>query len=107
MAVIFVILWYNRMTCKNGRIMGNSLGSLWKTWKGGAAMVYTTHYQSLWGSAPGGQGDALAGLWLEGQKYFLGSLKEPAEPMEGHPVLLQAGDWLSRYFAGSGRIPVS
>ena len=20
--------------------------------------------------------------------------------MEGHPVLLQAGDWLSRYFAG-------
>ncbi len=52
------------------------------------------------GSAPGSQGDALAGLWLEGQKYFLGSLKEPAEPMEGHPVLLQAGDWLSRYFAG-------
>lgn len=54
----------------------------------------------LWGSAPGGRGSALAGLWLEGQKYFLGSLKEPAEPMEGHPVLLQAGDWLSRYFAG-------
>lgn len=101
MAVIFVILWYNRMTYKNGRIMGNSLGSLWKTWKGGAAMVYTTHYQSPLGALLlAARGDALAGLWLEGQKYFLGSLKEPAEPMEGHPVLLQAGDWLSRYFAG-------
>ena len=81
--------------------MGNSLGSLWKTWKGGAAMVYTTHYQSPLGALLlAARGDALAGLWLEGQKYFLGSLKEPAEPMEGHPVLLQAGDWLSRYFAG-------
>lgn len=55
----------------------------------------------LWGLCSwAARGDALAGLWLEGQKYFLGSLKEPAEPMEGHPVLLQAGDWLSRYFAG-------
>ena len=64
-------------------------------------MVYTTHYQSPLGALLlAARGDALAGLWLEGQKYFLGSLKEPAEPMEGHPVLLQAGDWLSRYFAG-------
>ena len=54
-------------------------------------MVYTTHYQSPLGALLlAARGDALAGLWLEGQKYFLGSLKEPAEPMEGHPVLLQA-----------------
>ena len=86
MAVIFVILWYNRMTCKNGRIMGNSLGSLWKTWKGGAAMVYTTHYQSPLGALlPGGQGDALAGLWLEGQKYFLGSLEGAGGAHGGPP----------------------
>ena len=69
-------------------------------------MVYTTHYQSPLGALLlAARGDALAGLWLEGQKYFLGSLKEPAEPMEGHPVLLQAGDWLSRYFAGEQPCP--
>ena len=52
-------------------------------------MVYTTHYQSPLGALLlAARGDALAGLWLEGQKYFLGSLKEPAEAMEGHPVLL-------------------
>ena len=54
----------------------------------------------LWGLCswqPGGRtGRPLAG----GTEILLGSLKEPAELMEGHPVLLQAGDWLSRYFAG-------
>lgn len=48
-------------------------------------MVYTTHYQSPLGALLlAARGDALAGLWLEGQKYFLGSLKEPAEPWRAH-----------------------
>ena len=49
-------------------------------------MVYTTHYQSPLGALLlAARGDALAGLWLEGQKYFLGSLKEPAEPWRATP----------------------
>lgn len=43
--------------------------------------------------------DGLAGLWLEGQKYFaqpLGGLMEPGES----PYLEQACTWLDRYFAG-------
>ena len=34
-------------------------------------MVYTTHYQSPLGALLlAARGDALAGLWLEGQKYY-------------------------------------
>ena len=101
MAVIFVILWYNRMTCKkradHGELPGIAMEDLERRCSDG---LYHPLSVPSGGSAPAARGDALAGLWLEGQKYFLGSLKEPAEPMEGHPVLLQAGDWLSRYFAG-------
>ena len=102
MAVIFVILWYNRMTCKkradHGELPGIAMEDLERRCSDG---LYHPLSVPSGGSAPGGRGGThVAGLWLEGQKYFLGSLKEPAEPMEGHPVLLQAGDWLSRYFAG-------
>ena len=44
-------------------------------------------------------GDALTGLWLEGQKYY------PVEfPTDAHwedtPLLEQTKDWLNQYFAG-------
>ncbi|MDO4305448.1 MAG: methylated-DNA--[protein]-cysteine S-methyltransferase [Eubacteriales bacterium] len=47
-----------------------------------------------------GRGDSLAGLWIEGQKYFKDSLKK--EPMEQNasPILCTAAKWLDRYFAG-------
>lgn len=44
--------------------------------------------------------DALVGLWLDGQKYFLGSLNAPMTEQAGHPVLVEAQAWLDRYFAG-------
>lgn len=43
---------------------------------------------------------ALVGLWMEGQKYFLGSLKEEMRESPGSEVLDSAKEWLQRYFGG-------
>ncbi len=65
-------------------------------------MIHTTCYDSPIGrfllTARDG---ALTGLWIEGQKYFLGSLKKE-ELTEGGDlqVLRDAKRWLDRYFAG-------
>lgn len=45
-------------------------------------------------------GESLTGLWMEGQKYFLGSLKGKMERMDDLPVFETARVWLERYFAG-------
>ncbi len=44
-------------------------------------------------------GDALIGLWLEGQKYFEATLDD-AEQRSDLPVLVETRAWLSRYFEG-------
>ena len=65
-------------------------------------MIHTTCYDSPIGrfllTARDG---ALTGLWIEGQKYFLGSFKKE-ELTEGGDlqVLQDAKRWLDRYFAG-------
>lgn len=64
-------------------------------------MIYTTHYPSPVGDILlAAKEDALIGLWISGQKYFPDSIKEPMEEQSNHPVLLQAVNWLNRYFAG-------
>ncbi|MBS7009368.1 methylated-DNA--[protein]-cysteine S-methyltransferase [Anaerostipes sp.] len=64
-------------------------------------MIYTAHYDSPAGRILLAAKDgALAGLWIEHQKYFLGSVKEEQKEQENHPVLVQAKTWLDRYFAG-------
>ena len=65
------------------------------------AMIYTVSYPSPLGELLLAEREGhLAGLWMEGQKYFLGALKgEPQERTET-PVLRQAKQWLDRYFAG-------
>lgn len=64
-------------------------------------MVYTSHYDSPIGPLLlAGRDGKLAGVWIEGQKYFLGSLREETQERESSPVLWQAGLWLDRYFAG-------
>ena len=54
-------------------------------------------------------GQALAGLWLEGQKYFPACLERQAV-CGGVPILDRAKKWLDRYFAGerpeSGELPL-
>ena len=46
------------------------------------------------------EGDALVGLWMEGQKYFAGSLKGEFRERNDFPVLVRGREWLDRYFAG-------
>lgn len=43
--------------------------------------------------------DGLKGLWIEGQKYFAGTLDGPLQEGE-HPHLKAACAWLDAYFAG-------
>lgn len=55
--------------------------------------------------------EKLVGLWMEGQKYFLGSIKEETRMCAGTEVLNQAKDWLDRYFQGKrpkiGELPLA
>lgn len=43
-------------------------------------------------------GEALTGLWLEGQKYFAAGLEPEAEERPDLPVFRQAAAWLDAYF---------
>lgn len=64
-------------------------------------MQYMTKYQSPLGKLfLTEKAGALTGLWIEGQKYFMSSLKEEREECEDSPVFGQARQWLDRYFAG-------
>ena len=45
-------------------------------------------------------GEALTGLWIEGQKYFLSSLRNSAEENKELAVFQSARSWLKRYFSG-------
>ena len=44
-------------------------------------------------------GEALTGLWIEGQKYYAATLSTDAEKQET-PVHLKAANWLTAYFNG-------
>ncbi len=66
-------------------------------------MYYHINYQSPIGNmvvACDDEKEHIVGLWIEGQKYFLGSLSEEPILQEGIPVLRKAADWLDAYFAG-------
>lgn len=63
--------------------------------------MYASFYDSPVGRLTlASDGEALTGLWIEGQKYYLGGLKELPPRREDLPVFAQAKDWLDRYFAG-------
>ena len=50
-------------------------------------MVYTAQCHSPLGEILlAAKDDALIGLWFSGQKYFLGSLKEPMTEQKDHSV---------------------
>ncbi|MBT9775311.1 methylated-DNA--[protein]-cysteine S-methyltransferase [Clostridium sp. MCC353] len=64
-------------------------------------MQYTTTYHSPLGSLVlAEKNGALTGLWMEGQKYFLGSVKEEMEEKNDSAIFDQAKEWLDRYFRG-------
>ena len=66
-------------------------------------MIATWHYDSpLGGITLAGEGDALTGLWIDGQTHFASTLGAQSEE-RWLPVFDDACRWLDVYF--SGRIP--
>lgn len=64
-------------------------------------MTVIWHYDSpLGGITLAGEGDALTGLWFDGQAHF-GSTLGPQSEERRLPVLADACRWLDGYFAGS------
>lgn len=64
-------------------------------------MVYTAYYNSPIGRLLLAEKDAaLVGVWMEGQKYYLGSLRDETEENPESSILQQAVIWLDRYFDG-------
>ena len=64
-------------------------------------MVYTATCNSPVGKLLLAEQDgALAGLWIGGQKYFLGSLRDEMEEKPESALLRQKANWLDRYFSG-------
>ena len=63
-------------------------------------MEYTYHYASpLGGITIAGDGDALTGLWFDGQKYFAESLDTEHESAD-LPIFEETKRWLDIYFSG-------
>lgn len=64
-------------------------------------MIYTTQYHSPVGKITfAGNENGLIGLWIEGQKYFLGKIKEPMQEKEDLEIFSKTRNWLDRYFHG-------
>lgn len=65
-------------------------------------MYYKTNYTTPVGLITlASDGNNLIGLWLEGQKYFGGSIKNEMIDKGDLPILNSAKNWLDRYFAGA------
>lgn len=45
-------------------------------------------------------GKNLIGLWIEGQKYYGGTVLKDLAPVDTHPVFETVTQWLDRYFRG-------
>ena len=71
-----------------------------KTGSAGKRMDYTHHYLSpLGGITMASDGEALTGLWFDGQKYFAATISDEAEERE-LSVFAETERWLDIYFSG-------
>lgn len=75
-------------------------------------MFYRTEIPSPLGPITlASDGQNLAGLWFQGQKYFGGRLLDQAQSQADLPVFRLVQDWLHRYFAGeapsSAQLPLA
>ena len=65
-------------------------------------MDYTWHYDSpLGGITLASDGEALVGLWFDGQKYFADTLEKEHE-VKSLPVFEDTCRWLDVYFSSKG-----
>lgn len=66
---------------------------------GGDYMIYTAKYNLPIGQVlVASRNSKLIGLWLEGQKYYLGDLKDNIKENEREEILIKTKKWLDRYF---------
>ena len=64
-------------------------------------MIYTTYYNSPIGKILlASKDNKLIGLWIDGQKYYLGNLKDKIRQNDDVEILLKTKKWLDEYFAG-------
>ena len=64
-------------------------------------MYYRTTYESPAGMLTLAEnGDSLVGLWIDGQKYFPGTVEEEMQPRDDRKIFDDTKRWLDRYFAG-------
>lgn len=64
-------------------------------------MYFKTTYDSTVGVLTmASDGEALVGLWIEGQKHFLNSISEEMEEKGALSVFDAVREWLDQYFAG-------
>ena len=62
-------------------------------------MIYTSSYYSPVGKILiASKNNRLIGLWIEGQKYFLGNLKEKLQNKDNEEILVKTKKWLEKYF---------
>ena len=65
-------------------------------------MEYTHHYSSpLGGITLASDGQALTGLWFDGQKYFADTLAKDHAARDDLPVFEETRRWLDLYFSGA------
>ena len=70
-------------------------------------MIFQTKYPSPVGMLTlAGDGKAITGLWIQGQKYFAASLLDDARVQDDLPVFVQARAWLDAYFGGEALPPL-
>lgn len=64
-------------------------------------MDYTTHYFSPIGAITlASDGEALTGLWFDGQRHFASTLDSVHEERDDLPIFSESVRWLDIYFGG-------
>jgi len=61
----------------------------------------TTHPSPVGPITLASDGECLVGLWLEGQKYYGGTIAGAMTERDDLPIFDATKDWLDRYFAGA------
>lgn len=64
-------------------------------------MIYKAYYESPIGKLLlASKNNKLIGLWIEGQKYYLGNLNEELQENNEEEIFVKTKEWLDRYFKG-------
>lgn len=71
-----------------------------KSYRRNSVIYFTTYSSPVGRITLASDGDNLAGLWMEGQKYFADGVSEDMIQKDELPVLCMAKNWLDRYFGG-------